>query len=96
MSPVFILMETFFHISDRLAMCYGLTLTNVTRVNSHKRFPHYRTDGFPSAGFAVLSHRNIHLVYIFEKLSQDKDYDLEQLMPWTEAVADTCGSAASE
>lgn len=31
-----------------------------------------------------------YLVYIFEKLSQDEDYDLEQLMPWTKAVVDTC------
>ena len=37
-----------------------------------------------------------YLVYIFEKLSQDEDYDLEQLMPWTEAVADTCKAAACE
>lgn len=31
-----------------------------------------------------------YLVYMFEKLSQNEDYDLEQLMPWTEAVASTC------
>ena len=37
-----------------------------------------------------------YLVYIFEKLSQDEDYDLEQLMPWTEAVVDTCKAAACE
>ena len=37
-----------------------------------------------------------YLVYIFEKLSQDKDYDLEQLMPWTKAVVDTCKAAACE
>ena len=37
-----------------------------------------------------------YLVYIFEKLSQDEDYDLEQLMPWTKAVADTCKAAACE
>lgn len=37
-----------------------------------------------------------YLVYIFEKLSQDKDYDLEQLMPWTEAVASACKAAAGE
>ena len=35
-----------------------------------------------------------YLVYIFEKLSQDEDYDLEQLMPWTEAVGDTCKATA--
>lgn len=37
-----------------------------------------------------------YLVYIFEKLSQDEDYDLEQLMPWTESVAGTCKAAACE
>ena len=37
-----------------------------------------------------------YLVYIFEKLSQDKDYDLEKLMPWTDEVAGTCRSAADE
>ena len=37
-----------------------------------------------------------YLVYIFEKLSQDEDYDLEQLMPWTEAVVDTCKASACE
>lgn len=37
-----------------------------------------------------------YLVYIFEKLSQDEDYDLEHLMPWTEAVVDTCKAAACE
>ena len=37
-----------------------------------------------------------YLVYIFEKLSQDEDYDLEQLMPWTEAVVDTRKAAACE
>lgn len=37
-----------------------------------------------------------YLVYIFEKLSQDEDYDLEQLMPWIEAVADTCKAATYE
>ena len=37
-----------------------------------------------------------YLVYIFENLSQDEDYDLEQLMPWTEAVVDTCKAAACE
>ena len=37
-----------------------------------------------------------YLVYIFEKLSQDEDYDLEQLMPWTEAVADACKAADCE
>ena len=34
-----------------------------------------------------------YLVYIFEKLSQDEDYDLEQLMPWTESVAGVCKAA---
>lgn len=28
----------------------------------HKRFPLARTDGFPSAGLAVLPHKNIHLI----------------------------------
>ena len=37
-----------------------------------------------------------YLVYIFEKLSQDEDYDLEQLMPWTEAVASTCRTDSGE
>ena len=37
-----------------------------------------------------------YLVYIFEKLSQDEDYDLEQLMPWTEAVASTCKADSGE
>ena len=37
-----------------------------------------------------------YLVYIFEKLSQDEDYDLEQLMPWTKAVVDTCKAVACE
>lgn len=37
-----------------------------------------------------------YLVYIFEKLSQDKDYDLEKLMPWADEVAGTCRSAADE
>ena len=37
-----------------------------------------------------------YLVYIFEKLSQDEDYDLEQLMPWTESVAGACKAAACE
>ena len=37
-----------------------------------------------------------YLVYIFEKLLQDEDYDLEQLMPWTESVAGTCKAAACE
>ena len=36
------------------------------------------------------------LVYIFEKLSQDEDYDLEQLMPWTESVVDACKATACE
>ena len=26
----------------------------------------------------------------------DEDYDLEQLMPWTEAVVDTCKASACE
>ena len=33
-----------------------------------------------------------YLEYIFEKLSQDEDYDLEQLMPWTDDVRNTCTS----
>ena len=37
-----------------------------------------------------------YLVYIFEKLSQDEDYDLEQLMPWTKSVADACKAAVCE
>ena len=37
-----------------------------------------------------------YLVYIFEKLSQDEDYDLEQLIPWTEAVASTCRTDSGE
>ena len=37
-----------------------------------------------------------YLVYIFEKLSQDEDYDLEQLMPWTESVVSACKAAAYE
>ena len=37
-----------------------------------------------------------YLVYIFEKLSQDEDYDLEQLMPWTKAVVDACKAADCE
>ena len=37
-----------------------------------------------------------YLVYIFEKLSQDEDYDLEQLMPWTESVVSACKAAACE
>ncbi|MGO5021271.1 UDP-galactopyranose mutase, partial [Roseburia faecis] len=32
---------------------------NITRVNSHKRFPLVRTGGFLPAGLAVLSHKNI-------------------------------------
>lgn len=31
-----------------------------------------------------------------EQLSQDEDYDLEQLMPWTETVVDTGKAAACE
>ena len=31
-----------------------------------------------------------YLECIFEKLSQDEDYDLEQLMPWTDDVRNTC------
>ncbi len=30
----------------------------------NKRFPHYRTDGFPSAGLAVLPHKNIQSMMI--------------------------------
>ena len=37
-----------------------------------------------------------YLVYIFEKLSQDENYDLEQLMPWTVAVVDACKAVACE
>ena len=38
----------------------------------------------------------IPCLYFFEKLSQDEDYDLEQLMPWTESVADACKAAVCE
>lgn len=37
-----------------------------------------------------------YLEYILEKLSQDDDYDLEQLMPWTDEVRDTCTVSIGE
>lgn len=37
-----------------------------------------------------------YLEYIFEKLSQDDDYDLEQLMPWTGEVRNTCAASTGE
>lgn len=37
-----------------------------------------------------------YLEYIFEKLSQDEDYDLEQLMPWTADIISTCRSTSDE
>ena len=37
-----------------------------------------------------------YLEYIFEKLSQDDDYDLELLMPWTDDVRDTCAASTGE
>lgn len=37
-----------------------------------------------------------YLEYIFEKLSQDDDYDLEQLMPWTDEVRNTCTASTEE
>ena len=37
-----------------------------------------------------------YLEYIFEKLSQDADYDLEQLMPWAEDVKCICSVAINQ
>lgn len=37
-----------------------------------------------------------YLKYIFEKLSQDDDYDLEQLMPWSEDVKESCSASVTE
>lgn len=42
----------------------------------NKRFPHYRTDGFPSAGFAVLPHGNIQLLENLENDSGEDGYDI--------------------
>lgn len=37
-----------------------------------------------------------YLEYIFEKLSQDADYDFEQLMPWAEDVKRICSVATNQ